>query len=258
MEERKRSTSDLVKVLIDSVILAIKLNASMLSVQDIHEHIAKYVKIPESWRSKNYAFEFVECISLVLRTQLMTELRKSAFHTLIIDESTDISVQKMLIVYFKYRPEREIVCRTIFGGIVKLSSCDSVSIVTAIKQFYCENDLDLQKMVMFTSDGASVMLGKNNGVAAILRREIHHLCEQHCVAHREDLAVEDAWKQASLLHDIETLLRTVYTMFSRSSVENEKFLELANAAESDAVAFRPLHEVRWLSRHLAVTESTTF
>lgn len=74
------------------------------------------------------------------------------------------------------------------------------------------------------------MLGKNNGVAAILGREIHNLCEQHCVAHREYLAVEDAWKQVSLMHDIETLLRTVYTMFSRSSVTNEKIQELANAA----------------------------
>ena len=61
-------------------------------------------------------------------------------------------------------------------------------------------------MVMFTSDGASVMLGKNNGVAAILKREISYLCEQHCVAHREDLVVEDAWKELSLMQHIKTLL----------------------------------------------------
>ena len=83
LDERKKSKSDMVKVWIDNVILAIKMNASMLSVQDIHDHVAKYVTIPENWRSKNYAFEFVE-------------MRQSAFHTLIIDESTDISVQKML------------------------------------------------------------------------------------------------------------------------------------------------------------------
>ena len=47
----------------------------------------------------------------------------------------------------------------------------------AIKQFYYENGLDLQKIVVFTSDDASVMLGKNNGVAAILKREIPYLCE---------------------------------------------------------------------------------
>ena len=81
----------------------------------------------------------------------MSELRKSAFHTLIIDESTDISVQKMLIVYFKYRPKQEIVSKTIFGGIVNLSQCNSISIVTAIKQFYSENDLDLQKMAAHLS-----------------------------------------------------------------------------------------------------------
>ena len=77
-----------------------------------------------------------------------------------------------------------------FADIVKLIACDSVSIVAAIKQFYLDNNIDLQTMVMFTSDGASVMLGENNGVAAILRRDISHLCEQHCVAHREDLAID--------------------------------------------------------------------
>ena len=75
----------------------------------------------------------------------MTQLQNSAFHTFIIDESTDISIQKMLIVYFKHRFETEIVCKTIFGGIVKLPECNGISIVTAIKQFYNENGLDLQK-----------------------------------------------------------------------------------------------------------------
>ena len=55
-------------------------------------------------------------------------------------------------------------------------------------------------------------------MAAILKREIPHLCEQHCVAHREDLAVENAWEELLLMQNIETLLRTVYTIFGRSSV----------------------------------------
>ncbi|KII69128.1 hypothetical protein RF11_09016 [Thelohanellus kitauei] len=97
------------------------------------------------------------------------------------------------------------------------------------------------------------MLGKYNGVAAIVKREIHNLCELHCVAHREDVAVEEAWKQIPSMIEIETFLRTVNMMFSRSSVNNEKFQELGEAAESDVIAFQPLHEVRWLPRHLAVT-----
>ena len=46
--ERKRSTPKEVKVLIDSVLLAIKMNNSLNSVQDINDHMAKYTIIPNS------------------------------------------------------------------------------------------------------------------------------------------------------------------------------------------------------------------
>jgi hypothetical protein len=48
----------------------------MLSVQDIHDHLAKYTIIPGSWHSKNYTFEFVECINSVIEKQLLDELSK--------------------------------------------------------------------------------------------------------------------------------------------------------------------------------------
>src|SRR5688572_8253406 len=125
----------------------------MLSVQEIRDHLAKCVTIPESWRSKNYAFEFVECISAVVKEIIMNDIRKSEFHTLLIDESTDISVSKMLIIYIKYRPAAATCHKTVFAGIVKLTACDSRSISEAIKQFYLEINVDVQKIVMFTSDG---------------------------------------------------------------------------------------------------------
>jgi len=41
-----------------------------------------------------------------------------------------------------------------------LSSCNSQSILEKTKLFYTTNNIDTQKMVMFTSDGDAVMLGK--------------------------------------------------------------------------------------------------
>lgn len=105
---------------------------------------------------------------------------------------------------------------------------------------------------MLTSDGASVMLGKHNGVAALLKRQIPHLTEQHCVAHREDLGIDDAWKDVPLMQDVETLLWTVYSTFSRSTVKRGKMENLAKILDEDTLSFRPLNEVRWLSRHQAV------
>jgi hypothetical protein len=56
----------MVKVVIDNAILEMKIYASMLSAQDIHDYLAKYTTIPDGWRSKNYAFVFVECINCVI------------------------------------------------------------------------------------------------------------------------------------------------------------------------------------------------
>ena len=62
--------------------------------------------------------------------------------------------------------------------------CASIDITS--KHFIVTVILNVQKMLMFTADSTSVMLGKQDGVAAILRRPIPKLCEQHCVAQQED------------------------------------------------------------------------
>lgn len=139
-----------------------------------------------------------------------------------------------------------------FGGIIQLTACTAQDIVQAITQFYSKHGLDMQRMVMLTSDGASVMRGKHNGVAALLKRQIPHLTEQHCVAHREDIGIDDAWKNVPLMQDVETLLRTVYSTFPRSTVKKGKMEDLAKILNEDTLSFRPLNEVRWLSRHQAV------
>jgi len=44
---RKQSNSDQVKVLIDNVLLSIQMNNSILSIQEINNHMAKYITLPE-------------------------------------------------------------------------------------------------------------------------------------------------------------------------------------------------------------------
>ena len=48
------------------------------------------------------------------------------------------------------------------------------------------------KIVYLCADGASVNLGKDNGVAAKLRREVDYLITCHCVAHRLELGITKA------------------------------------------------------------------
>lgn len=197
-------------------------------------------------------FEFVDAISDVVLGTTIVELQKAPFHTLIVDESTDITINKMLVLYFKYREHESVDYKTVFGGIVQLTGCTAASLETALRKFYCDHNLDINCLIMLTSDGASVMLGRHNGLAALLKRSIPHLTEQHCVAYRENFALTASWNDSELMKKIEVLLRTVYKQFSRSSVKTSALKELADVNDMEVLSFKPIKEVRWLSRHFAV------
>ena len=84
-EENKilKTPSSEVKTLIDSVLLSVKLNSSILSCQVINDHMSKYTKLPSSWRSKNYGFKFLKSIDFVAREEVIQSIRQAKCHTLI-------------------------------------------------------------------------------------------------------------------------------------------------------------------------------
>jgi len=45
---KRLQTNEQIRFLMDDVLLAISMNASMLSVQTIHDHIGKFVSLPDS------------------------------------------------------------------------------------------------------------------------------------------------------------------------------------------------------------------
>ena len=66
------------------------------------------------------------------------------------------------------------------------------TVVDEIKKVCVEKDVDLAKCTSLASDEAAVV-GRNNGVGAILRRECNlRLMQIHCVAHRIAFAAGQA------------------------------------------------------------------
>jgi len=97
-----------------------------------------------------------------------------------------------------------------------------------------------------------VCFAEINILLLLLRNYVPHLLQQHCFAHREDGVIDDACKNVSIMQDVETLLQTVYTLFSRPHIIKAAFEELAAVLEHKLVAFRPLSKVHWLSRHFVL------
>jgi len=180
-------------------------------------------------------------------------------YSTLLDEMTGISVTKQLgvcIVYFSKIKCDIVSCylqtKEIKGGCAP-------DIVEGLKSVLGDYQLDIKKMRELGSDNASVMTGSENGVAAILRREVPHLVLVRCVCHSVQLAVSAAAK--TLPAHLEFLLSETYSWFSKSSIRQQKYKELykvlAQRGESDGNKDNPLKIVqdaktRWSSIEPAV------
>ena len=76
----------------------------------------------------------------------------------------------------------------------------------------------VSKLVALGSDGASVMLGKNNGVIALLKAEQPSMIAVHCSGHRLELAYKDSIKKFPLAEKVTTLMSALYIFYGKSSL----------------------------------------
>ena len=65
-------------------------------------------------------------------------------------------------------------------------------------------------------DGASVNLGKHQGVAARLKEMAPWLLVVQCFNHRLELAVKDAFTGLKAFEDIEEMLMKLYYLYQKS------------------------------------------
>jgi len=79
----------------------------------------------------------------------------------------------------------------------------------------------LQKCVGLTCDGASVNTGAENGVIAIMHRDVSdRIVMVHCLVHRLELAYEKTMKNNKMFDKIITMLQEPFTMYHRSAQQS--------------------------------------
>lgn len=86
--------------------------------------------------------------------------------------------------------------------------------------------LDRKKLVALGSDGANVMVGKKNGVAALLRQTHPSLINIHCIAHRLALAAGQASSSVKYLHKFKAILQQLFIYYEASAVRTAGLREI--------------------------------
>jgi len=129
-------------------------------------------------------------ISKDILDQVVSGLKSSPVKISIqLDESTDVSNCSQAIVMVRYVKDKSVVEVFLFCASLKTTTT-AIDVFELVKNFFSENDIDLQMIGSVCTDGAPSMLGNRSGFAALMKREIPTLQATHCFLHRHALAVK--------------------------------------------------------------------
>lgn len=229
---------------------------------NVVDHITKTVKacLTDSAIASSIQLSRTKCAAIIknvwnphFRQALRDDIDKSHF-SLLIDESTDISIKKQLGIVIKYFSRTR---QTVVGSFLKLEQIeggDAQHITAALKSVVAEFGLDLQKCSGIGTDNASVMVGRTSGVYARLKREVPHLILVPCVCHSLQLAISEVCKQF-LPAQVEFLVAETFNWFSRSTSRQQLYTQIYNTINDghDPLKIVRACQTRWLSVETAVT-----
>ncbi|KAJ8868421.1 hypothetical protein PR048_029937 [Dryococelus australis] len=82
-----------------------------------------------------------------------------------------------------------------------------------------------QHLVGFTSDCASVMLGKHSGVAQKCPFQCPNIIIWHCMNHRLELTLDDSVNEVRGVNHFHIFMVKLYTLYSRSPMNQHQLAE---------------------------------
>ena len=179
--------------------------------------VVKGLNVGNVYRTEVKCREFASAIAHVQRINIADHIAKCNFVAVIVDGSMDSASIDNEMIYIQSCYQGKV--HTNFIRCCQVERGDAKGIIKAIKRGICtitEWKTFISKVVALGSDGASVMLGKNNGVIALLQSEQPSVIAMHCSGHRLELAYKDSMKKHPLAEKVLTLLTGLYYLYRKS------------------------------------------
>ncbi|XP_017464541.1 PREDICTED: uncharacterized protein LOC108357960 isoform X2 [Rhagoletis zephyria] len=233
--------------------------ASHTSIRII-DHLTQLQKnvFQDSLIAKNMQLRRTKCGGVIknvlypyFKNILMEDIGKNKF-SLIIDESTDISVKKYLSIVIRYYSANNGSIVNTFLKLQHLTDCTATGIVGAVENVLREYRLSFKNMVELGTDNASVMVGVNRGVIARVKERNPFITLVPCVCHSIQIAVSTATK--CLPNDVEFMVGETYNWFSKSSSRQKHYESIFRAINDDTIPLKITRacDTRWLSIEPAI------
>lgn len=224
------------------------------------EHIVELQKFNKTsvgitLHSRATAVEMISSIAEQMKQIIVEKIITNNYKIVVlVDESTSLSKMSCIVVFIRtvvvdQGPPIFILLE--IAELVNKTADGIVEVILAVLQKAGFSHEWLQEnFIGFVSDGASVLLGKKNGVAVQLKRKYPDLFTLHCMNHRLELAVTDSAKEISGVKNFTTFLGAVYTVYSMSSKNVYELNDICKELGIMMKAIGKVFDVRWVASSL--------
>ncbi|KAK3741255.1 hypothetical protein QZH41_019952 [Actinostola sp. cb2023] len=124
-------------------------------------------------------------------------------------------------------------------------------------------DIGLQKLSGLCTDGASVMVGKKEGLVAKLKRDCPHMINIHCVCHKLALACVNTDQELKFVDHVASIIRQLWQSMENSTKRTKAYMktqmrlhDLDLSRKTKKRVFKKLKKAcktRWLSFNNSVS-----
>ncbi len=205
-----------------------------------------------SYDSSYSALEFLEACNDVVAEEMEVKLAASPYVTVLADESTDIAVNKRLVIYAQLTNPSTMEASTEYVCNIQLGVGTGVAVAGAIFKEMEDRNVPPRKIMGLGSDGANVMVGTGTGVTGVMMRQNPHLVNVHCVAHRLALCSSKAAAEVPALAKYSSIITDIYYYFKYSANRQDKLKEIQIILDHPKLKVKEVHDVRWMSFFLAL------
>jgi hypothetical protein len=174
-------------------------------------------RVVEEYQNDVKCKEFVSVIADAIKQELVKEIKDSSRVSLL-DACTDISTEKELVFCMRYI-NKNWKLKEAFVSIIPFQNSTAAGYFDTLESEMDNLFLPWKSgnwLVGIGTDGASNMLGKNNGLMEKLKRDMPDLISTYCIAHKLNLAVLNSIKDVPFVSEIETAIKKLYTFYQNS------------------------------------------